>query len=286
MSYCSNCGVQISDDAEECPSCGAGFTEEQTGQTEEPASYCSNCGMQVSASSEKCPSCGASFKEQPVNHLAEPEHDESQVSLGKTIGSYFTSPFDHFRNHLLHCRQPALGALLVFAGALMIFYLLISLALSSAARYGSGMSLSELMRIGVLLAVMIVVIALFILIIKAIAQAPVDFGRDLLGASFAVSSIILMYILIIFIGLLAADKTYGFDPLGSFERSFYAGSIFRLILTFSCILLCFFKAINSIIQALRNEPVKDVTAYYLAPFILITGIYLGAIVGVEIIGAG
>lgn len=246
--------------------------------------YCSNCGAQISDDAEVCPSCGASFKDQPADHLTEPESGEAEVSLGKTIGSYFISPFDGFRNNMANCRQPAMGAFILLAASLLIFYLFISLALSSASRYGNGIGFGELLQFGLFLGLIILVVALFMLIIKLIAQAPLDFGRDLLSASFAIASIVLMYVLIILIGMMARDKTYGFDPLRSFQGSLYRGSAFRIIITLAAILLCLFKSINSIIQGLRNEPVKDVTAYYLAPFILITGIYLGALAGVEIIG--
>lgn len=245
--------------------------------------YCPNCGAEVSDVSETCPSCNKSLKNQQIDHLEEPEAGPASVSLGETLGSYFTSPFDRFRDNLAFCRLPAAGAIIILAVTMAAFYLVLQMLLPSN-RFGDGFTFTDMLKLGLLLALMVLFIAVLMVIIKAIAQAPVDFSRDLLSASFAVGSIILMYILIMLIGMLAADKTYGFDPLMSFQRSFSRGSAFRVIVTFACVILCLYKALNSIIQGLRNDYVKDATAYYLAPFILITGIYLGGLLGIELIG--
>ena len=90
--YCSNCGVEMPDDAKACVNCGK-FVVEVTENT--PAwerRYCTQCGAKAELSANFCPKCGRSL-EIPKK----PKEDKKSVGWG--ILGFFI---------------PLLGALLYF----------------------------------------------------------------------------------------------------------------------------------------------------------------------------
>ncbi len=61
MSYCINCGENISDDAEICTNCGVNQATELDGEHEERGKdekYCVACGALIYKQAELCPDCG------------------------------------------------------------------------------------------------------------------------------------------------------------------------------------------------------------------------------------
>ncbi len=61
MKHCINCGDQINDTAERCPSCGVAQTttlEEGYEDRTENEKYCLECGELINRKAEICPECG------------------------------------------------------------------------------------------------------------------------------------------------------------------------------------------------------------------------------------
>ena len=52
--FCINCGVEIPDNVEFCPGCGA-----KAGKLKEKTVFCRNCGEEISENAVVCPKCGA-----------------------------------------------------------------------------------------------------------------------------------------------------------------------------------------------------------------------------------
>jgi len=76
--YCLECGSEVEQDDEKCPSCGQGFTEEVK------AFNCPSCGAPVEFGSRECDNCGKTFKiVEPVKTeepLSPPRGDEEFLS--------------------------------------------------------------------------------------------------------------------------------------------------------------------------------------------------------------
>ncbi|WP_459808426.1 NINE protein [Halopiger thermotolerans] len=61
MKHCSNCGEQITADAEVCTHCGVNQTISLEGSYEERSEnekYCVDCGTLINKQAELCPDCG------------------------------------------------------------------------------------------------------------------------------------------------------------------------------------------------------------------------------------
>lgn len=60
MVKCSNCGLDVSDDLENCPNCGNNLTKSQIKAEDEKNSVksCKNCGATLNDDNSFCPSCG------------------------------------------------------------------------------------------------------------------------------------------------------------------------------------------------------------------------------------
>ncbi|ELZ04241.1 TM2 domain-containing protein [Natrialba aegyptia] len=60
MKHCSNCGEQLDDGADVCPSCGVDQTRPLDGGPDRSGGekYCVECGERINAQAEICPECG------------------------------------------------------------------------------------------------------------------------------------------------------------------------------------------------------------------------------------
>ena len=57
--FCKNCGKEISETDEKCPSCGAEITKKkEVGSKPDNMIYCTNCGKLISKDAIICPFCG------------------------------------------------------------------------------------------------------------------------------------------------------------------------------------------------------------------------------------
>lgn len=63
MAHCINCGDEIQEDADVCPSCGVNQTTELEGGHDDrnpDQKYCHSCGELINKQAELCPECGVS----------------------------------------------------------------------------------------------------------------------------------------------------------------------------------------------------------------------------------
>lgn len=61
MKHCQNCGAEIADDAEVCPTCGVNQGTKLEGSYEDRGpeeKYCVNCGELIYKQADICPECG------------------------------------------------------------------------------------------------------------------------------------------------------------------------------------------------------------------------------------
>lgn len=61
MRHCINCGEELADDADVCPTCGVNQTtvlEGAHGERDENQKYCIECGELIYKQAELCPECG------------------------------------------------------------------------------------------------------------------------------------------------------------------------------------------------------------------------------------
>ena len=63
MVKCSNCGLEVSDELENCPNCGNNLVKsEKIKEVEDNRIVCSNCGAELNENNSFCPSCGTEVK--------------------------------------------------------------------------------------------------------------------------------------------------------------------------------------------------------------------------------
>lgn len=63
MVKCSNCGLDVSDDLENCPNCGNNLVKsEEIKEVVDTKIVCSNCGAELTENNSFCPSCGIEVK--------------------------------------------------------------------------------------------------------------------------------------------------------------------------------------------------------------------------------
>ena len=76
--YCSQCGSQIPNNAQVCPSCGA-----PQGRTK----FCSNCGSAVAMNAVACPNCGARLEVTRAAAMAAPVAQMPNIIINNSSSS-------------------------------------------------------------------------------------------------------------------------------------------------------------------------------------------------------
>ena len=59
MVKCSNCGLEIDDNFQNCPNCGNDLSKSDVEVKKEEISTCNSCGAPLKDSDSFCPSCGS-----------------------------------------------------------------------------------------------------------------------------------------------------------------------------------------------------------------------------------
>ena len=111
--YCSNCGVQMPDDAQACVNCGKFVVEVTENTPSWERRYCTQCGAKAEISANFCPKCGKSL-EIPKK----PAEDKKSVGWG-ILG--FFIPLLGFLLAILWRKEFPLRAKSIFIGAIISF---------------------------------------------------------------------------------------------------------------------------------------------------------------------
>lgn len=86
---CSDCGAIVSENASECPNCGASFKEEDNFQE---TFKCDNCGAIVPKNATECPNCGELFYDEEssdnLNNLYETAEKNKRTNKSKAKDMY------------------------------------------------------------------------------------------------------------------------------------------------------------------------------------------------------
>ena len=296
MIYCANCGTSMQDDAAFCLECG---TKNELAKTisQAPASpipdtqpVAIQSSPEVNISSDKTGEQNASAPAS-VNQTGRDIQNFLKVSLPDLTKKILFDPLDGTKKILTEIKEPVKIGLYCIIICALIISLLVYFRIPADTKRGLSFIGEDFFSIFIKLFFLPVigafVITLFSFLIKAINNSQTaNFGNEVLTggivslgyAIFFVAAFLLSYIIE---GSINNYNSY--DGYGRYQRG--GPSPFLFIVIFSTFIYLFVITSNSLSQSLRASGVKDGSAFYLSPFLIIFSAYLTVRLWIALFGA-
>jgi hypothetical protein len=289
MIYCSNCGTGMADDALFCPECGTKTQKIASAGTIPVSTIAENITTQAS-SAQSIPQA------KPANQTGKEVGDFLRVSLPDLMRKILFDPLDGTKKILSEIKEPVKIGLYSILICSITIPLLIYIRIPSEAKRGLDF-FEFFFKLFVLPIIGAFVITFFSFIIKAINNSrTANFSNEILtggivSIGYAVFFIV-AFILSFFFesslnGSLGASSYGSVAPIvvnnnspfifaqTSFGSSFASGPpVFKIVLIFSFFIYLPIITSNSFSQSLRSSGIKDLTAFYISPIVIIISAYL------------
>ena len=290
MVYCSNCGTSMADNAIFCPECGAKTEKtvavETISTSPSPENVTQPLGISPAQSMQSTPqatagaetnSAQAASRQASVNQTGKDIQHFLKVSLPDLTKKILFDPLDGTKKILTEIKEPAKIGLYCILICSLIISLLIYLRIPP--ELSREMNFFEYFFRAFTLPVLgAFVITFFSFVIKAINNSQkANFGNEILTGGIVSIGYAVFFILAFLLSYIlksSFNNSTKFNSFGNYGRVSNGPPIFSIIIIFSLFIYLFTITSNSLSQSLRSSGIKDVTAFYLSPFLVIISAYL------------
>ncbi len=270
MIYCANCGTTLQSEDVFCPTCG--IKNEITNKTSDKQPLENTVSSVPSEVDMPSLASNTSARNQSRRDISNFLH----VSLPDLTKKVLFDPLDGTKKILTEIKEPAkIGFYCILVSALVITFL-IYLRIPSEVRREVRLDFFEYFFRAFFLPVLgAFIIAFFSFIVKAINNSQKsNFGNEVLTGGIVSIGYAVFFILIFILSFIMEDILLGRKMDYEFGVIRKGPSAFTYIILFSVFIYLFTITSNSLSQSLRSSGVKDATAFYLSPFIVIFSAYL------------
>lgn len=277
MTFCSNCGFQLQNDALFCPECGA-----------------KNLDVPVQSNRIDSKQIVASVPVAPIETeaLSSPQNASQpnqfqnflKISLPDLIKKVLFDPLDGTKKVLAGIKEPSKIGIYCILICSFVISLLVYLRIPSEERryidffeyFFRAFSLPVLGSL---------IITFFSFIIKAINNSQkANFGNELLTGGIVCLGYALFFTLAFVLSFILEDSLFGSRSVYGYKVN-TGPSVFAVILIICTLIYLFVITSNSFSQSLRSSGVKDSIAFYLSPFIIVITAYFTIRLWIALFGA-